>query len=204
MQWYVYLLMISAAAVLAWAALETLGRPIRALLDLRRSVLEQMLVFENLSMPNPRETAVSSRQIHEYDQAVRNVKQAQYIFQELGSQLLAFGENEPVAAVAVASMGLHPVAAGNALVRLSAGYSRRDSDRAGLRSQVESALRLTWALPGDRHGRLPRDNGILPELTPWSFPGAPLSRPRHSGAALGPSFSARHSGARHLARARNP
>jgi hypothetical protein len=174
MQWYVYLLMISAMTVLAWAALEVLWRPIRALLDLRRSVLEQMLAFENLSLPNPRETAVSSRQIHEYDQAMRNIKQAQYIFQELGSQLLAFGENEPVAAGAVASMGLHPVAAGNALVRLSVGYSRRDFDRAGLRSQVESALRLTSALPGDRHGGRPRDNGILRDLTPWSFRAAPL------------------------------
>lgn len=170
MQWYVYLLMMSATVVLGWAAVEILGRPIRALLDLRRTVLEQMLVFENLSLPNPRETAVTSRQIHEYDQAMRNVKQAQYIFQELGSQLLAFGENEPLAAGAVASMGLHPVAAGNALMRLSAGYSRRDSDRAGLRSQVESALRLTSAVPRDRQER---------RQSRWSFRDAPLAQARN-------------------------
>ena len=63
MLWYVDLMTISATAVLGWVALELLGRPIRALLDLRRSVLEQMLVVGNISLPNPRETAVSSREI---------------------------------------------------------------------------------------------------------------------------------------------
>jgi hypothetical protein len=142
MQWYVCLMTIAAAAVLGWVAVELLARPIRTLLELRHSVLEHMRVLGNIAPPNPRETAVSSREIHEYDQAVRNVRQAQSIFGELGSQLLAFGENEPIAAGALASIGLHPVAAGNALVGLSMGYSRPATDRDGLRDQIVRALRL--------------------------------------------------------------
>jgi HAMP domain-containing protein len=143
MQWYVYLMTISATAVLGWVALEWLGRPIRALLDLRHNVLEQMHALGNVSPPSPREMAVSSREIHEYDEAMKTLRYAQSIFRELGSQLLAFCENEPVAANAVVSMGLHPVAAGSALIGLSAGYSRPDIDRAQLRNQIETALRLS-------------------------------------------------------------
>jgi hypothetical protein len=147
MQWYVYLTTISATLVLGWVALELLGRPIRAFFELRRKVLEQMLVVENISLPKPRETVVSSREIREYDQAMRNVREAQRIFRELGSQLLAFGENEPAAGNAIAAIGLHPVAAGSGLIGLSVAYSRPNTDRAMLRNQIEKALRLTYAAP---------------------------------------------------------
>jgi hypothetical protein len=147
MQWYVHLITISATAVLAWVVLELLGRPIRALFDLRRKVFEQMLALGNISLPKPRETAVSSRDIHEYDQAMRNVREAQRVFSELGSELLAFSENEAAACKAVAVLGLNLIAAGSGLVRLSVAYSRRDPDRAGLCNQIEKALRLTDAAP---------------------------------------------------------
>lgn len=160
MLWYVDLMTISATAVLGWVALELLGRPIRALLALRRCALEQMLVRGNIPLPNPRETAVSSREIHEYDQAMSNLRQAQGIFRELGSQLLAFGENEPIAANAVASIGLNPVAAGSALIGLSVGYSRPDTDRAGLRNQIENALRLTRAAPAAARQPPRHDNEV--------------------------------------------
>jgi hypothetical protein len=145
MQWYVYLTTISATVVLGWLAFELLGRPIRAFFDLRRKVLEQMLVLGNIALPKPRETAVSSREIHEYNQAVRNAREAQRIFRDLGSQLLAFGENEPAARDALAAIGLNLVAAGGGLIGLSVAYSRTDTNRAGLRNQIEKALRLTNA-----------------------------------------------------------
>jgi hypothetical protein len=63
-----------------------------------------MRVLGNISLPKPRETAVSSREIREYDQAVRNVRQAQRIFRDLGSRMLAFGENEPAARNVVGAM----------------------------------------------------------------------------------------------------
>jgi hypothetical protein len=148
MQWYVYLITISATVVLGCVVLELLGRPIRALLALRRKVFEQMLVLGNLSLPKPREAAVSSRDIHEYDEAMRNVREAQRVFNELGSELLAFSENEAAACKAVAVLGLNLVAAGSGLVRLSVAYSRRDTDRVGLCNQIEKALRLTDAAPG--------------------------------------------------------
>ncbi len=118
MQWYVDLITISATAVLGWFASELLGRPIQALFELRRRVLEQMLVLEKISLPKPRETAVSSREIHEYNQAVRNVREAQRIVGDLGSQLLAFGENEPATRNALGLLGLNLVAAGSGLIKL--------------------------------------------------------------------------------------
>jgi hypothetical protein len=160
MQWYLYLMTISATAALGWIALEILGRPIRALMDLRQNVLEQILVFGSLALPKPRETAVSSWEIREYDQAMRNARRAQRIFRDLGSQLLALGENEPVAANVATSMGLNPFAAGTALIGLSVAYSRPDIDRAGLRNQIEKALRLTLTASAAARRRPPRDNEI--------------------------------------------
>ena len=144
MESYVYLTTILATAFLGWVLLELLGRPIRTLFELRRKVLEQMLVRGNIPLPKPRETAVSSREIHEYDQAMRNAREAQRIFSKLGSQLLSFSENEPGACKA---FGLNPLVAGSGLVRLSAAYSRRDTDRGVLCNQIEKALRLTDAAP---------------------------------------------------------
>jgi hypothetical protein len=160
MQWYVFLITISATAVLGWVALELLGRPIRAFFELRRKVLEQLHVLGNISLPKPRETAVSSREIHEYDQAVRNVRDARRIFRDLGSQLLAFGENEPATRNAVGLLGLNLVAAGSGLIKLSEAYSRPDTDRASLRNQIEKALRVTDAAPAASRQRPRRDNEI--------------------------------------------
>jgi hypothetical protein len=147
MESYVYLTTILATVFLCWVLLELLGRPIRALFELRRKVREQLLVRGNIPLPKPRETAVSSREIHEYDQAMRNAREAQRVFSELGSRLLSFSENEPGACKAVAAFGLNPLVAGSGLVRLSAAYSRRDTDRRVLCNQIEKALRLTDAAP---------------------------------------------------------
>lgn len=160
MQWYVFLITITATTVLGWVGLEVLGRPIRAFFDLRRKVLEQMLVLGNISLPKPRETAVSSREIREYDQAVRNVKEAQRIFRDLGSQMLAFGENEPAARDAVAAMGFNLVEAGRGLIWLSAACSRPGTNRAGLRNLIEKALRVTDAAPVASSRRSRRDNAV--------------------------------------------
>jgi hypothetical protein len=68
---YTYLITILAAAALSWFASEFIGQPLRAFFDLRRRVLAQLSNVETISLPQPRELAVSSRQIHDYDQAVR-------------------------------------------------------------------------------------------------------------------------------------
>jgi hypothetical protein len=148
MQCYLYATTISAIAFLGWVVLELLGRPIRALFDLRRKVLKQILVYGNISFPKPRETAVTSREIHEFDQAMRNVREAQRVFSTLGSKLLAFSENEPAACNAMAAFGFNSAAAGSDLVRLSVAFSRRDTDRARLCNQIKKSLRLTDAAPG--------------------------------------------------------
>ncbi len=168
MQWYVYLIMISATVVLSWSALELLGRPIRALFDLRRKVLEQMLVLENISLPKPREIVVSSREIREYDQAMRSMREAQDIFCNLGAQLLAFGENEPAISAAIGLFGLNIVAAGSALIDLSEAYSRPDADRAGLRNKIEKALRVTGATPATSR-QSPRSNSLLEYQTKFIY-----------------------------------
>jgi hypothetical protein len=161
MQWYVFLISITATAVLGWVGLEMLGRPIRAFFDLRRKVLGQMLVLGNISLPKPRETAVSSREISEYNRAVRNVRAAQRIFRDLGSQLLAFGETEPAARNVVTAMGFNLVAAGSGLIRLSAAYSRPGADPAGLHKLIEKALRVTNAAAAAASSQHPRrDNAI--------------------------------------------
>jgi hypothetical protein len=74
--------------------------------------------------------------------------------------MLAFGENEPAARNVVGAMGFNLVEAGRGLIWLSAAYSRPGTDRAGLRTLVERALRLAEAVPpASRQGRL-GDNAI--------------------------------------------
>ena len=160
MQWYVYLISISATAVLGWCAFEFLARPIRAFFELRRRILKRLLVLGNISLPKPRETAVSSREIREYNQAARNVREAQRIFRNLGFRLLAFSENEPASCNVLGLLGLNLVAAGNGLIKLSEAYSRPDSNRAGLRNQIEKALGAADAPPAASRQRPQRDNAI--------------------------------------------
>jgi len=147
MQWYVFLIAILASVLVTWVTLEVLSRPIRALIDLRRKALQQIVTFGSLSLPKPRETAVCSREIREYDQAITNVREAQRILHDLGSQLLAFSENEPAIRIAVGLFGLNIVAAGGTLIDLSESYSKPGADRARLRSEIREAL-VTSRLSG--------------------------------------------------------
>jgi hypothetical protein len=160
MQWHVCLISISASAVLGWFVFELLGRPIRAFFGLRRKILEQMRVLGNISLPKPREMAVSSRQIREYDQAVRNVREAQRAFRNLGFQLLAFGENEPATCNALGLLGFNLVAAGSELIKLSEAYPGPDTDRAGLQNQIKRALGVTDAVPAASRQRSQREKQI--------------------------------------------
>jgi len=143
MQSYVYLITISATVVIGWIALELLGRPIRALFDLRGKILKQLVMHGNIPLPKPRESAVSSREIREYDRAVKRVRAVQHIFHDLGSQLLAFAENEPAVSTAIGFFGLNAVAAGRALISLSESYSRPRIDRVSLQHRIERALRAS-------------------------------------------------------------
>ena len=143
MRWYVYLMTASAAVVLSWSSLVVFARPVRLLFDLRREVLAQLLAFENNAAPRPRETAVTSRQIREYDEAVRRLREAERIFRDLGSQLLAFRESEPALCAMTHLFGLDIVLAGNWLNDLAETYLRSGPESAGLRHDVESALRVT-------------------------------------------------------------
>ena len=160
MQWYVDLTTIAATAALGLFGYELLGRPIRAFFALRRKILTQMLVFKNIPLPKPRETAVSSREIREYNQAVRNVREAQRIFRNLGFRLLAFSENEPATRNALGLLGFSLVAAGSGLIKLSEAYPRPDTERGRLRNQIEKALRVTDAAPAASSQRPRRDNLI--------------------------------------------
>lgn len=160
MQWYVYLTTIAATAVLGLFGYELLGRPIRVFFALRRKILAKMAAFKNIPLPKPRETAVSSREIREYNQAVRNVREAQRIFRNLGFRLLALAENEPVTRNALGLLGWNLVTAGSGLIKLSEAYSRFDIDRAGLRNQIEKALRVTDAAPAASNQRPRGDSAI--------------------------------------------
>jgi hypothetical protein len=143
MRWYVYIVTILATGILGCIALRLLGLPIRALVALRRNVLEQMLVFESITLPQPRELAVTSRQISEYNHAMRTVREVQRAFRDLGYQLLAFVENEPAAYNVLALAGLDVAEAGNRLIELARSYSELHIDRADLRLQIKKALRST-------------------------------------------------------------
>ena len=143
MQWYVYLLTIAATGAFVWFALEFVGPPIRNFFDLRRSVRDQMQLLGNVPAPQPRETCVTSEQIRRYDIELKNVREAQRILRDLGSRLLAFGESETAACIAIKPFGFDPSIAGHNLTGLSNSLDRYGADRAAFRKNVEKALRFT-------------------------------------------------------------
>jgi hypothetical protein len=143
MQWYVNLLTVAATGGFGWFALQFLGRPIRNFFDLRRSVRHQMLFLANVPAPQPRETCVTFEQIQRYDIDLKNVREAQRILRDLGAHMLAFGESETAACIAIKPFGFDPTVAGRNLIGLSNTLDRYGADRAALRKNVEEALRFT-------------------------------------------------------------
>src|SRR3569832_1172597 len=123
MQWYVYLIMIPAVFFLGQIAVELLGPPIQAILQLRQQALERLQAVRDITLPKPRETAGSSQQIREHDWATRNVRQAQLTFRELGARLVALSETERAVCAVMTFCGLDVARAGHELLRLSQAYS---------------------------------------------------------------------------------
>jgi hypothetical protein len=140
MQWYVHLITVSAMAVFGWLAFEFLVRPIQAFFDLRRRIIEKIRILGDIPPPRPREMAVSSREINEYSQTMKQIGEAQRTFRHLGSQLLAFVENEPIVRSALVALSLDGFAAGNHLIDLSARYSDPHLDRAELCDRIKKTL----------------------------------------------------------------
>jgi hypothetical protein len=142
MQWYVYFLTVAATGAFGWSALAFLGPPIRNFFDLRRLVRHRMSFLANVPAPQPRETCVTSEQIQRYDSDLRNVREAQRVLRDLGTQMLAFGESETAACIAIKPFGFDPSTAGHNLVGLSTTLGRYGTDRAALCKNVEKALRF--------------------------------------------------------------
>jgi len=142
MQWYVNLVTIAAAGALGWIVLEVLGKPIGAFFDLRDQVRAQLLLLANVSRPKPRETISTSLEMQQYDAALKAGREAQRILRDLGSQLLAFSENEIAACNGIAPFGFDPVAGGRGLIALSNTYDRYWAGRADFRNNIEKALRF--------------------------------------------------------------
>jgi hypothetical protein len=145
MQWFIYLITIPAAAFLAQIAVELVSRPVRKMVRLRRKTLERMRSFQNVSLPRPRELAISSREIREYDRAVRNVRAARHAFRDLGAQLLAFSESEPTIRMVMAAFGVDIALAGHELIKLSEIYASAKTDSDNLRREIERTFRATRA-----------------------------------------------------------
>ena len=177
MQWYVYLITIPVVFFSGRVTADLIGRPIRTILCLRRHALERMLAFRSMQLPQPRELAVSSRQIREHDQAARNVRQAQRTFAELGAQLLAFSESEPTIRTVIAMCGLDTVLAGYELINLSEIYAAAKTDSSELRRAIDEAHQATMtALAASP--RLSSDGLIRIRLEPMDLRTAGSSRNR--------------------------
>jgi hypothetical protein len=190
MQWYVYLITISAVLFLGRVTLELIGGPIQTILRLRHAALERMHIFQNMQLPGPRELAVSSLEIRRHDQASRNVRQAQRTFAELGAQLLAFSESEPAVRTLMALGGLDAVRAGHGLIHLAKIYAfaKIDSDehRRAIKQAHQAAM---MALAGSR--RLSGDGLISIRLEPMNLRDAAPSRHRKRPIGRRPAVSRR-------------
>ena len=142
MQWYVNLLAVVTTGAFGWFALQFLARPIRKFFELRRLVHHHVLSLAGVPAPQPRETCFTSEQIRRYDIDLKNVRVAKQVLRELGAQMLAFGETETAACIAIKPFGFDPSVAGHHLIGLSNALDCYGTDRATLRKNVERALRF--------------------------------------------------------------
>lgn len=152
MHWYVYPLAAFACVFLGHFLVDQIGQPIRSVLRLRRAALVRMALFRKASLPRPRELATTSQAIHEHEQAVRNLREALAAFYNLGTRLLAIGENEPAVRILMSLLGLDVVQAGRALIALSrtcamTGIDKDESRRAIGRALYAAQIALSAARP---------------------------------------------------------
>jgi hypothetical protein len=136
--------------------------------------------------------AISTQAIREYDQAARNVREAQGTFRDLGTQLLAVSESEPTISILMNLLGLNIVLAGRELINLSEVYATVTTDSDSIRHEIEEALHATSiALAASR--RLARNSLIKIRLEPMVLRdvGYPLTRRRPLGR---PPMVSRHAG----------
>jgi hypothetical protein len=152
MQWYLYLITIAATVFLSKVAVELISRPIQTVLRLRRDALAPLLYCRNILPPPPRELAVTSQEIRGYDQAVRNLRNAQRIFADLGARFLALSESEPTVRTIMALFGLDLAAAGHELINLSQIYATTTGDSDQFRRAIDQAIQaIQAALAVSRH-----------------------------------------------------
>lgn len=193
MHWYVYPLAAFASVFLGHFLVDQVGQPIRSVLRLRRIALERMVLFRKVALPRPRELATTSQAIHEHELAVRNLRGALAAFYNLGTRLLAIGENEPAVRILMSLLGLDVVQAGRALIALSQTCAMAGIDSDENRRAIGRALHATGIALGAFRPRS-RDALINIRVEPMNLREARLLSWLH-GRPLAPSHAGR---ARHL------
>ena len=140
MQWYIYLIS-SAAALFLWKiAAELVAEPIHTAFALRRKTLAQIASFQYMSLPRPRELAVSLHEIRQYDHAVRTLRGAERVFADLGTRFLALSDDHPGVQNLLLACGLDMVRAGRDLLTLSTVYASIKIDSGEARHRINQAL----------------------------------------------------------------
>lgn len=154
MHWYVYPLAAFASIFLGHFLVAQVGQPIRTVLRLRRIAVKRTALFRNAALPKARELATTSQAIHEYDLAVRNLREATVTFHRLGTRLLAIGESEPAVRILMSLLGFNVVQAGRALVALSRICAMAGIDSDESRRTISRALHATRIALGTSRPRL--------------------------------------------------
>jgi hypothetical protein len=143
MQWYVYLITVAALIFLWKIAAELVSGPISRAFYLRRETLAQIAFFRNIALPMPRELAVTSQEIREYEQAVQTLRSAERRFADLGSRFLALSESHPAIQVLTVTLGLDMTRVGHALIDLAHAYASAGTDSGKVRHRINKAVRAT-------------------------------------------------------------
>jgi hypothetical protein len=184
MHWYVYPLAAFACVFLGHFFVDQIGQPIRSALRLRRMALERTMLFRKFALPRPRELATTSQAIHEHEQAVRNLRGALAAFYNLGTRLLAIGENEPAVRALMSLLGLDVVKAGRALIALSRTCAMTGIDNDENRRAIGRALHAAQIALGAARPRS-RDELFNIRLEPMDLRGF-RNRSRLHGRPLAP------------------
>ena len=140
MQWYIYLISAAAALFLWKIVADLISGPIHTVFALRRKALARITRLRQTSLPRPRELAITSQEIRQYDHAVQSLRGAEQAFADLGTRFLALGENHPAVRSLLVVCGLDMISVGQELLNLSTTYASIKIESGEARHRINQAF----------------------------------------------------------------
>ena len=133
----------AVGAIVAWLATEFIGRPFRRFFDLRSEIARRLVQFDNVSGRMRMVDGTNREHVELSPSQDARLAEAENTFRDLGSQMRAFAQAEPIAASIVKRACRYDAwEASRALIAYSNEISTEGPMRASFKAQISTLLRI--------------------------------------------------------------